>query len=86
MNTENRRIRKHILSERVGSICKQYRISMNIKVFDVSRETGYSTQLIYQFEKGNTTNMIILFDCYFNMLDTNNQVKLMNDIIKATRW
>ena len=59
---------------------------MNIKVFDVSRETGYSTQLIYQFEKGNTTNMIILFDCYFNMLDTNNQVKLMNDIIKATRW
>ena len=83
---DNRKNRKHVLAKRIGDICRQYRVSKNIKVLEVSRETGYSTQLIYQFENGNTNNMIMLFDCYFNILDKENQVKLMNDVINATMW
>lgn len=83
---DNRKNRKHVLAKRIGGICRQYRVSKNIKVLEVSHETGYSTQLIYQFENGNTNNMIMLFDCYFNILDKENQVKLMNDVINATMW
>ena len=86
MKTNELKSRKHILAKRIGEICKKYRISMKLKVIDISRKTGYSTQLIYQFESGNTTNMIILFDCYFDMLDTHNQVQLLNDIVNATMW
>lgn len=86
MNKDEQKNRKHVMSKRVGGICKYYRISTNIKVIDISRKTGYSTQLIYQFEKGNTNNMIMLFDCYFNMMSEEKQQHLLKDIVKITRW
>lgn len=85
MNKEEQKKRKHVMSRRVGSICKYYRILTNMKVSDISRKTGYSTQLIYQFEKGNTNNMIILFDCYFNMMSEEKQHQLLNELVKAMR-
>ena len=85
MNKDEQKNRKHVMSKRVGKICKYYRILMNIKVIDISRKTGYSTQLIYQFEKGNTNNMIMLFDCYFNMMNEQKQQQLLNDLVKVTR-
>ena len=85
MNKEEQKKRKHVMSKRVGGICKHYRILTSTKVSDISRKTGYSTQLIYQFEKGNTNNMIILFDCYFNMMSEDKQQQLLNDLIKAMR-
>lgn len=86
MNKDEQKIRKHVMAKRVGGICKQYRISLNLKVIDISRKTGYSTQLIYQFENGNTTNMIILFDCYFNLMSDKKQQQLLTDLVEATRW
>lgn len=85
MNKDEQKNRKHVMSKRVGGICKHYRILTSIKVSDISRKTGYSTQLIYQFEKGNTNNMIMLFDCYFNMMREDKQQQLLNDLIKAMR-
>ena len=85
MDKEEQKKRKHVMTKKVSGICKHYRLLMGIKVIDISRKTGYSTQLIYQFENGNTNNMIMLFDCYFNMMSEEKQQQLLKDIIKVMR-
>lgn len=79
MNSEQQRIRKRMIAKKVGTICKKYREKAELSVRDVSNKTGYSTQLIYSFESGNTTNYVMLFDCYFNLLDDDS--KLYNAIM-----
>ena len=68
MNSEEQLIRKRVIACEVGNACKFRRQQANLSVRDIANKTGYSTQLIYSFETGKTTNYIILFDCYINLL------------------
>ena len=80
MNTEEQRIRRKIKLHEIGSLAKQARQHDKIEVRELSAKTGYTTQLIYAFENGHSSNMVILFDCYFCILSKETQMKLYNQI------
>lgn len=80
MNTEEQRIRRKIKLKEIGSLAKQARQQDNIGVRELSAKTGYTTQLIYAFENGHSSNMVILFDCYFCILTKKSQMKLYQEI------
>jgi len=80
MNIEEQRIRRKIKLKVIGSLAKHARQQDNIEVRELSAKTGYTTQLIYAFENGNSSNMVILFDCYFCKLTEKTQNKLYQEI------
>ena len=80
MNIEEQRIRRQIKLKEIGSLAKQAREQAKINVRELSSRTGYTTQLIYAFENGHSSNMVILFDCYFCQLSENAQRKLYQEI------
>lgn len=80
MNSEEQLIRKRVKARQVGRACKARRLQANLSVRDVANATGYSTQLIYGFEAGKTTNYVVLFDCYINLLGDLSQ-QLIKDIM-----
>lgn len=84
MNSEEQRQRKRVLASEVGNACKFRRKQARLSVRDIANKTGYSTQLIYSFEAGKTTNYILLFDCYFNLLGDKRKY-LMDDIMNLIR-
>ena len=84
MNSEEQLIRKRVKARQVGRACKARRLQAQLSVRNIANDTGYSTQLIYSFEAGKTTNYVILFDCYINLLgDLSNQ--LIEDIKHLTK-
>lgn len=84
MNSEEQLMRKRVKARQVGRACKARRLQAQVSVRDIANATGYSTQLIYSFEAGKTTNYVILFDCYINLLgDLSNQ--LIEDIKHLTK-
>ena len=84
MTSEQQRQRKRVLASEVGNACKFRREQARLSVRDIANKTGYSTQLIYSFEAGKTTNYILLFDCYFNLLGDKRKY-LMDDIMNLTK-
>ena len=76
MNIEEQRIRRKVKLKEIGSLAKEARQQDNIEVRELSSKTGYTTQLIYAFENGHSSNMVILFDCYFCILTEKTQMKL----------
>lgn len=80
MNTEEQRLRRTVKLREIGSLAKQARQHDKIKVRELSAKTGYTTQLIYAFENGHSSNMVILFDCYFCTLTKETQMKLYQEI------
>lgn len=84
MNSEEQLMRKRVKARQVGRVCKTRRLQAQLSVRDIANETGYSTQLIYSFEAGKTTNYLILFDCYINLLG-NLSNQLIEDIMHLTK-
>lgn len=84
MNSEEQLMRKRVKARQVGRACKARRLQAKLSVRDIANETGYSTQLIYSFEAGKTTNYVILFDCYINLLG-NLSNQLIEDIKHLTK-
>lgn len=80
MDIEEQRNRRKIKLKEIGALSKQARQKEKIGVRELSAKTGYTTQLIYAFENGNTSNMVILFDCYFCQLSEPAQYKLYQKI------
>ena len=80
MNIKEQRIRRKIKLQQIGSLAKQARKHDRIEIRELSAKTGYTTQLIYAFENGNSSNMVILFDCYFCKLTEKTQSKLYEEI------
>ena len=80
MDFKEQRARRKIKLQEIGSLAKQARQQAHIGVRALSDRTGYTTQLIYAFENGNTSNMVILFDCYFCLLPEPAQYKLYQKI------
>lgn len=80
MNIKEQRIRRKIKLKVIGSLAKHARQQDKIEVRELSAKTGYTTQLIYAFENGNSSNMVILFDCYFCKLTEKTQNKLYQEI------
>jgi len=80
MDIKEQRIRRKIKLQEIGSLAKQARKHDHIEIRELSNKTGYTTQLIYAFENGNTSNMVILFDCYFCKLTATTQLKLYQQI------
>ena len=80
MNIKEQRIRRKIKLKVIGSLAKHARQQDNIEVRELSAKTGYTTQLIYAFENRNSSNMVILFDCYFCKLTEKTQNKLYQEI------
>lgn len=80
MNSEEQRIRRKVKLKEIGSLVKEARQQDNIEVRELSSKTGYTTQLIYAFENGHSSNMVILFDCYFCILTEETQKKLYQKI------
>lgn len=80
MNIKEQRIRRKIKLQQIGSLAKQARQHDHIEIRELSDKTGYTTQLIYAFESGNSSNMVILFDCYFCKLTEETQEQLYQQI------
>lgn len=80
MNTETQAKRRKTKALEIGKICKHYREKENIKVRDIANKAGYLPQTVYAFENGRSNATILLFDCYFNQLNTQHQKELFNDI------
>jgi len=80
MNIQEQQIRRKIKLREIGALAKQAREHDKIEIRELSNRTGYTTQLIYAFENGNTSNMVILFDCYFCKLTEKTQNKLYQEI------
>ena len=80
MNIEEQRIRRKVKLKEIGSLAKEARQHDNIEVRELSSKTGYTTQLIYAFENGHSSNMVILFACYFCILTEATQMKLYQEI------
>ena len=80
MNIQEQQIRRKIKLREIGALAKQAREHDKIEIRELSDKTGYTTQLIYAFENGNTSNMVILFDCYFCKLTEKTQNKLYREI------
>ena len=80
MNIQEQQIRRKIKLSLIGALAKQAREQDKIEVRELSDKTGYTTQLIYAFENGHSSNMVILFDCYFCKLTEKTQSKLYEEI------
>lgn len=80
MNTETQAKRRQIKAIEIGKMCKQYRKKENISVRDIANRAGYLPQTVYAFENGRSNATILLFDCYFNQLNTKHQKELFNEI------
>lgn len=83
MNIKEQQVRRKIKLAQIGALAKQAREHDKIKIRDLSEQTGYTTQLIYAFESGRSSNMVILFDCYFTKLTTKTQRELYRKIWRA---
>lgn len=84
MNRAEQLMRKRVKARQVGRVCKNRRLQAKLTIRDIASITGYSTQLIYSFEGGKTTNYLILFDCYINLLG-NVSDQLIKDIKCLTK-
>ena len=84
MNKSEQLMRKRVKARQVGRVCKARRMQAKLSIRDIASITGYSTQLIYSFEGGKTTNYLLLFDCYINLLG-NVSDQLIKDIKCLTK-
>lgn len=80
MNIQEQRMRRKIKLREIGVLAKQAREHDKMEVRELSDKTGYTTQLIYAFENGHSSNMVILFDCYFCKLTEKTQNELYQKI------
>lgn len=80
MNIKEQQERRRVKLSVIGELAKQAREIDGIGVRELSSKTGYTTQLIYAFENGRSSNMVILFDCYFCQLTERTQCKLYQKI------
>lgn len=80
MDIKEQRARRKVKLQEIGALARQARQQQHISVRALSDRTGYTTQLIYAFENGNTSNMVILFDCYFCLLPEPAQYRLYQKI------
>ena len=80
MNIKEQQTRRRIKLSQIGELAKKAREHDKLEVRDLSDKTGYTTQLIYAFENGKSSNMVILFDCYFCELTEATQHKLYQQI------
>lgn len=85
MNRQEQLNRKREKARQVGYVCKRMRERAKLTVRDIANKTGYSTQLIYGFETGKTTNYLLLFDCYFSILPQPFAWKLYNEILSSLK-
>lgn len=83
MNIQEQQIRRKMKLKEIGNLAKQARKQDKIKVRELSAKTGYTTQLIYAFENGRSSNAVILFDCYFCKLSEGTQHQLYQQIRRA---
>lgn len=80
MNIKEQQTRRKMKLAQIGELAKLARKHDKIEIRDLSEQTGYTTQLIYAFENGHSSNMVILFDCYFCKLRETTQRKLYQEI------
>lgn len=80
MNIKEQQARRRVKLAQIGELAKLARLHDKIEVRDLSDKTGYTTQLIYAFENGKSSNMVILFDCYFCKLTEATQHRLYQQI------
>lgn len=80
MNIKEQRARRQNKLNEIGNLVKQARKHENLSIRDLSELTGYTSQLIYAFENGRSSNMVILFDCYFSKLNEQTQKELYKAI------
>ena len=85
MNAKEQQARRHVKLKQIGEIAKQARKTDQLSIRDLSEHTGYTSQLIYAFENGHSSNMVILFDCYFCKLRRQTQKELYKAIRRACR-
>lgn len=80
MNTREQAERRKTKAIQIGELCQFYRKKEKISVREIASKKGYLPQTIYAFEKGRSNASIILFDCYFNQLNSKHQTELFNEI------
>lgn len=80
MNIKEQQARRKLKLAQIGELAKLARKHDKIEIRDLSEQTGYTTQLIYAFESGRSSNMVILFDCYFTKLTIRTQWELYKKI------
>lgn len=80
MNTREQAERRKTKALEIGEMCQYFRKKEKLTVREIASKTGYLPQTVYAFENGRSNASIILFDCYFNQLSTQNQKELFNKI------
>lgn len=85
MNVKEQQARRHVKLNQIGQLARQARQSDKLSIRDLSEQTGYTSQLIYAFENGHSSNMVILFDCYFSKLRRQTQKELYKAIRRVCR-
>ena len=85
MNVKEQQARRHVKLNQIGKLARQARQNDKLSIRDLSEQTGYTSQLIYAFENGHSSNMVILFDCYFCKLRRQTQKELYKEIRRACR-
>lgn len=58
MTSEKERRKKLLI--KIGSRCREYRHALNLKMLDVSEQTGYSIAQISKFERGQCDSAVLL--------------------------
>ena len=85
MNVKEQQARRHVKLNQIGQLARQARQNDKLSIRDLSEQTGYTSQLIYAFENGHSSNMVILFDCYFCKLRRQTQKELYKAIRRVCR-
>lgn len=80
MNTDYQANRRKVKAREIGQLCKSYREKEKLSVRQLANQVGYLPQTVYAFENGRSNATILLFDCYFNQLNEQNQLGLFNEI------
>lgn len=53
----------------VGNYCKEFRLSLGMTLKDLSNASGIGIKTISAFEHGRSSNMVIIFQAYWNACD-----------------
>lgn len=80
MDTDYQANRRKVKARKIGQLCKSYREKEKLSVRQLANQAGYLPQTVYAFENGRSNATILLFDCYFNQLNKQNQLGLFNEI------
>jgi len=80
MNADFQAERRKKKAIEIGFMCKVYREKEHLSVRQIANKAGYLSQTVYAFERGKSNSTIILFDCYINQLNKQNQLNLIKGI------